>query len=481
MILLFHPIILAGLVIDSPFLGRNTPLYDTFDNVTVYTAPTEWKNRGTMYGRVVLLNKNCEKNNVLLSTWTVSAPNKTYLPIYKSLDLGRTWNPLSKVYFKTPNYTAIAEPFLYELGESFGDYPAGTVLLSANTFSKVGTAIELHASVDKGKTFEYVSTVATGGPPNVTDGGTSVWEPFILAHSNKLGVFYSDSRDPLHSQKLSHQTSTDLLHWSQPVNDAASQNYTLRPGMTTIAKMGNGKFILFYELDKVTGVPAYAKQPVHYRIADSPFKFNGAREHMLVSTDGTVASSAPQTIWTPAGGVNGTILTSASHAEDFFINTAYGDPSAWIRVDSGHGVGYSRALEIMPNTDGKVVLVFNGGSWQDGPKQALSPSTVTLDFRGCSASNSSDASLMSNSLAVRANITLSSLITRVCPWSKLERSPRPFCGVYRIIRIYHPSFWEKFLSPRPVFWAFLNYLMDDPDHSASGRVPMQVGIIALLL
>lgn len=211
--------------------------------------------------------------------------------------------------------------------------------------------------------------MATGGAPDTNDGGTSVWEPFILAYNDTLGLFYSDSRDPLHSQKLSHQTTVDLLTWSVPVNDAASQNYTLRPGMTSIAKMGNGKFIFSYELDKATGVPAYAKQPIHYRIADSPFEFDSSTELMLVATDGTVASSAPQTIWTPAGGPNGTILTSASHAEDFFINTAYGDPDAWIRVESGHGIGYSRALQLIPNTDDKVILVFNGGSWQDGPKE----------------------------------------------------------------------------------------------------------------
>jgi len=133
--------------------------------------------------------------------------------------------------------------------------------------------------------------------------------------------------------------------------------------------MGNGKFIFFYELDKIAGFPAYAKQPIHYRIADSPFEFGGAQEMSLVASDGTVASSAPQGVWSPAGGENGTILVSASHAEDFFVNTAYGDPAKWERVVSGHGVGYSRALQIIPDTDGKVVLVFNGGSWQAGPKE----------------------------------------------------------------------------------------------------------------
>jgi hypothetical protein len=150
MLLLSLSGILATLAAASPLFARDVTPYNTFDNVTVYTAPETWKNRGTLYGRVILLKRNCKEDNVLLSTWTVSAPNKTYLPIYKSSDLGRTWTPLSKVYFKTVGYTAIAQPFLYELEQSFGDYPAGTILVTGNTFSKSGTAIELHASLDNG-------------------------------------------------------------------------------------------------------------------------------------------------------------------------------------------------------------------------------------------------------------------------------------------------------------------------------------------
>ena len=144
------PIILAGLAAASPLLERDpSPTYNTFDNVTVYTAPSTWKSRGTLYGRLLLLKHNCENDSVLLSTWTVSAPNKTYLPVYKSLDMGKTWAPLSQVYFNTPNYNGIAQPVLYELETAYGIYPAGTILLAGNAFYS-GTAIELHASTDQG-------------------------------------------------------------------------------------------------------------------------------------------------------------------------------------------------------------------------------------------------------------------------------------------------------------------------------------------
>jgi hypothetical protein len=155
----------------------------------------------------------------------------------------------------------------------------------------------------------------------------------------------------------------DLVNWGEVVNDAAEANYTLRPGMTTIAKMGNGKFIFSYELAFAPEDPIEAAYAIHYRIADSPFEFDQAEEMLLKSTDGTIASSGPQTIWTPAGGPNGTIVTSDSHRPEFFINHAYGDPSAWVKVDSGKGVGYTRDLRIVPNTGGRVILVTNGGMY----------------------------------------------------------------------------------------------------------------------
>lgn len=149
------------------------------------------------------------------------------------------------------------------------------------------------------------------------------------------------------------------------MNDAAEANYTLRPGMTTITQMGNGKFIFSYELAYAPEDPINAAYAIHYRIADSPFEFDGAEEMLLRAADGTIASSGPQTIWTPAGGPNGTVVTSDSHRAQFFINRAYGDPSAWVMVESGKGVGYTRDLRIVPNTGGEVVLVTNGGLYNN--------------------------------------------------------------------------------------------------------------------
>ena len=60
----------------------------------------------------------------------------------------------------------------------------------------------------------------------------------------------------------------------------------------------------------------------------------------------------------------GTVVVSDGSYSSPFLNTKYGDPSSWVEVPSGHGVGYSRSLMVMP--DQSELLVFNGGMYGGG-------------------------------------------------------------------------------------------------------------------
>lgn len=174
---------------------------------------------------------------------------------------------------------------------------------------------------------------------------------------------YSDSRDPAHGQKLAHQSSPDLKTWGSVIDDAAEANYTKRPGMTTIAKMGNGKYIFTYEIgfsdDGLPGVNPYA---THYRISSDPEKFDSAEQHLLKSSDGIISSSGPYVVWTPIGPTGkGTVVVSDSHFSHVYFNTEYGDPNAWVTVPINHGVGYTRSLTVLP--DESKLLLVNGGQF----------------------------------------------------------------------------------------------------------------------
>lgn len=124
--------------------------------------------------------------------------------------------------------------------------------------------------------------------------------------------------------------------------------------------MGNGKYILTYELgpERLAG----SRYPVHYRISSSPLEFENATDYLLKTQDGTIPNSAPYVVWTPAGGVNGTILVSDGKYSELFLNTAYGDPGAWVNVKSGVPGSYSRALQVMGNSS--LVLAVDGGPYR---------------------------------------------------------------------------------------------------------------------
>lgn len=66
-------------------------------------------------------------------------------------------------------------------------------------------------------------------------------------------------------------------------------------------------------------------------------------------------------VWTPVGGPQGTLVVSDGVYSEVFLNREYGNPSAWEKVPSGHGVGYSRHLRVMPEED--IVLLINGGMY----------------------------------------------------------------------------------------------------------------------
>jgi len=144
---------LIGLTVGSPltsWVGQPP----TFDNVTIFTPPSPWENHWTTYARTVLIEQDAEANNTLLASWSFQPPGRPYAPIFQSNDGGRSWNEKSKVYFSAAdtNDSIILQVFLYELPQTFGAYPPGTVLLAANAIpaNHSSTNIELHASLDKG-------------------------------------------------------------------------------------------------------------------------------------------------------------------------------------------------------------------------------------------------------------------------------------------------------------------------------------------
>jgi hypothetical protein len=294
------------------------------------------------YARAVRLTSGpAGKSQTMLATY--QAFGSSGFPLFRSDDDGRTWRSYSRI----PVSGVALQPCLYELPRAFAGLPKGALLFACNNFGNFSsTAIQLYVSTDRGITWTFRSTVATGGAPSTTNGATPVWEPFLLLHKGKLICYYSDQRDPKYGQKLAHQTSRDLRTWGRVVNDATGTAYAERPGMTTVARMRGDLWIMTYEFGEPDD-PAHPNQDeysyrVHYRIAKDPERFRFARDTPLLDQDGGAPNGAPVVSWSDSGGRDGTIIVTGNDDEDFFINRHRGDPRRWTRLSTPMPAGYSR-------------------------------------------------------------------------------------------------------------------------------------------
>ncbi|KAJ9144196.1 Glycoside hydrolase family 93 protein [Pleurostoma richardsiae] len=354
------------------------PFTDFTDNIFFYPAAdaVKWK---TLYARSLQL-----VDESLLMTWEnyPKEPPLVNHPIYRSVDGGATWSNFSQIEDQVNGWGLRFQPFLYTLPQPLGNFAAGTILaagVSAPFNLTGGVYIELYASTDEARTWNFVSHVAYGaGPETITNGNAALWEPFLLVYNGELVCFYSDQTDPIHAQQLVHRTTTDLHNWSDPVPDVAFSTYTERPGMTTVAEIkSTGQFIMTFEWCGSQGCK------VHYKVASSPLEFNASTPVTLQSNDSshTVPVGSPYVIWTPnpqkADG-SGLIIASGGNKEPVFLNEDSADPGGWKMVDVGMWSAYSRSLRIITVKGAKKLLFGNGGNMGDPSANSVACGVVEI-------------------------------------------------------------------------------------------------------
>ncbi|PVH99841.1 glycoside hydrolase family 93 protein [Periconia macrospinosa] len=355
------------------------PAYSFTNRTTIY-APVN--NQTVGYPRITELS-----DGSLLVACTLSGNYPGYFPIFKSGDGGVTWSWLSNVGAGGDPVGLGAQPSLLQLSQAFGDFPAGTILAAGNRMDMDSTNIDLYASKDVGKTWQFVSTIAQGGPPSTGDGGSSIWEPFLMEYKNTVVAYYSDSRDDNYSQKLSHQTSTNLIDWANPVNDVTYPNYIDRPGMSVVAYIPPlSKYMLVYEHGNGTRSSGGNNYPDSYKLAADPLLFDKASAIPIEAKDmnGTVVQnlepgSAPYVVWSPVGGVNGTIVVTDANHRKLFINRRGGAEDGWETRDVAQPRAYARALHVLSgHTDHLVIVGAGPFRPKPGEKTPLSVSVVNL-------------------------------------------------------------------------------------------------------
>ncbi|KAI3341093.1 Sialidase [Ustulina deusta] len=149
-----------------------------------------------------------------------------------------------------------------------------------------------------------------------------------LGHVGQAGAdgairvyYYNNQRDPLHRQKLVHQTSTDLKNWGPVVNGVAYGNYSVRLGQLSPACL------------QLTARPSCTSSPaaptsqlptIPYTTARrrAPWNSTAPTDSRYCPKDGIQPSDSPYITWSSVDtSTNGTIIVSdADYHQPVFVN-----------------------------------------------------------------------------------------------------------------------------------------------------------------
>ena len=281
--------------------------YATADYSGSYLWDPAVDNEANVYARVIQLNHAGSMNGRLLATWehwytdgpnnssTVNGTEGSFI-IRESADNGNTWTTISTVKDTQTGAghpcVRFWQPFFFEFPSQLGKYPAGTLLLVGNLVpaDKAYTQFFTWRSMDHGKTWEPVGEWQRGGTN--LDG---IWEPFLFLNKqgNIVAVFSDERNSTYHSQMLVHVVSQDGGDtWSDIVLDVATSPQTDRPGMATVSLMGNGKYLMSYEVCGRTNCPVHVKTSIDGVTWDS-----GEVGSPVITPDGYYGGSSPYNVW----------------------------------------------------------------------------------------------------------------------------------------------------------------------------------------
>jgi hypothetical protein len=160
------------------------------------------------------------------------------LRLFRSTDACRTWTRLAEVP---------------EVGRTFDNGELvrlrnGDLLLTGRSLIEGRSyRLPVYRSTDGGRSWRYLSNMdASEGL-----GPRGLWEPdFWVLDDGRLVVTYSNEKHPGFSQVISERVSTDHgATWSEEIRAVAQPGGgQLRPGMSQMARLANGQYILVYEV-----------------------------------------------------------------------------------------------------------------------------------------------------------------------------------------------------------------------------------------
>jgi hypothetical protein len=170
------PWVASAILATAPVNAATGDPFSLYARKVIFDAPAYGLRAS--YPRVAEL-----QDGTILVTTALFGANPAYFPVFASKDGGINWTWVSNITDQVNGWGMGAQPAITELTEPMGGFEAGTIVASGNSWNfgtNGGTKIDLYASTDKAKTWQFVSHIAQGGPPNTTNGADPIWEPFLM-------------------------------------------------------------------------------------------------------------------------------------------------------------------------------------------------------------------------------------------------------------------------------------------------------------
>lgn len=290
---------------------------------------------GGGWGRMVALTNG----QWLCVTTQYPVGTNSYLRISRSLNKGRNWSTLANV---------AQDGRTLDNGE-LTVRPNGEVLLAMRSLvANVSYQLPVYVSANGGLTWAYRSNIDTSDGA-VGQQGRGLWEPdFWGLEDGRLVVTYSNEKHDGYSQMISERISTDHgATWSSEIWAVAQPGGgSLRPGMSQLARLANGKYILVYE------VVNSGNADVHCKISDDGVNWPaGLGTRIPCQHCGPFVASLP----------NGVLLVTScenevSYSEDFGASWQKIDPAAW-----PGGFGWTWPAIYCTSTNEVAVMAVTNG------------------------------------------------------------------------------------------------------------------------
>ena len=343
---------------------------------------------GTTYAKIVVLKNSGTANGTQLVTFDqlVLQSGVQVYPIYRSTDNGTSWTHVTDVNPSAtfPTLTRTAQPFLFEVTQTTGSLTAGTLLLAGMIMpaDRSSSRLVVYKSTNQGTSWSYLSTIDTGGPavydPSPSSTTSTVWEPSLaIDSSGGLVAYFSDERQKASNvlQAVSYRRSTDGgATWGSLVNVSAPTNKSDRPGMITVTKLGDGRYMATFE---VVNRPSLSQNtaPVYYKISNDGLNWGSTTSigTPITLADGRGIGSSPYVKWVPSGGPKGMVVVASKWSltssgaidggQNLYVNYNLGD-GPWERLpmavtydatdtQGGNFSGFAQGIDV--SVDGRTL------------------------------------------------------------------------------------------------------------------------------